>query len=63
MDGIEPIHTRGSPLGIGQPRANILDTSGVVSMRALRENQDLKIISREAGTLPNQSRMLRLRMW
>lgn len=31
-DELNGILTRGSPLGIGQPRANFLDTFGVVSM-------------------------------
>ena len=31
-EGLNGFTTRGSPLGIGQPRADFLDTFGVVSM-------------------------------
>ena len=36
-DRLNGLSTRGSPLGIGQPRAEFLDTFGVVIMRATRE--------------------------
>ena len=37
-DGLDGLSTRGSPLGIGQPRADFLDTVGVVTMPRYARN-------------------------